>query len=78
MHQPDQQTEYSKEYIRTQVSFHLCAPTAACEEALYRIASHANLVPAWGRELSPTERQKTLGWLYDNGYLNGGQTDRDL
>ncbi|NJN89439.1 MAG: hypothetical protein HC840_13065 [Leptolyngbyaceae cyanobacterium RM2_2_4] len=73
MHQPDQQTEYSKEYIRTQVSFHLCAPTAAArEDALYRIATHIELVPCTGHSLEPHERQKTLGWLYDNGYLNGG------
>lgn len=74
MHQPDQQTEINEQYIRTQVSSHLCAPTAAApEEALYRIASHANLVPAWGQTLSPQERQRAIGWLFENGYLNGGQ-----
>jgi hypothetical protein len=70
MHQSDQQTEINEQYICTQVSFHLCAPTAAArEEALYRIASHVDLVP----DLSPTERQRAIGWLYEHGYLNGGQ-----
>ncbi|NJO73318.1 MAG: hypothetical protein HC833_05835 [Leptolyngbyaceae cyanobacterium RM1_406_9] len=74
MHQPDHQTEINEQYIRTQVSFHLCAPTAAArEEALYRIASHVDLVPALGQALSPQERQRAIGWLYENGYLNGGQ-----
>jgi hypothetical protein len=69
MHQSVQQID--EQYIRSQVSFHLCGSTAAVrEEALYRIASHVDLVPALGQDLSPQERQKTLGWLYDHGYLN--------
>jgi hypothetical protein len=73
MQHSNHQTEINDQYIRLQVSFHLCAPTAAArEEALYRIASHIDLVPALGQDLSPQERQKTLGWLFDNGYLNGG------
>jgi hypothetical protein len=70
MHQSVQQTEINEQYIRTQVSFHLCGTTAADREAaLYRIASHVDLVPALGQDLSPQERQKAIGWLYDNGYL---------
>lgn len=60
----------SREYIQKQVAIFTGFYSEKLKEnALWRIASHADLIPPGVQELSGAARTETIDWLYENGYL---------
>ena len=57
-------------YIQKQVSLYQNSPYQQVrEDALWRIASHADLIPPGVQSIAGAVRTAVLDWLYDHGYL---------
>ncbi len=57
-------------YLQKQVSLYQNSPYQKVrEDALWRIASHADLIPPGVQSIAGAAQTAVIDWLYDNGYL---------